>query len=165
MVSAKTGSGKTAAFLLPMLDQMLRLDLPLGGTRGLILLPTRELALQTVKTFENIAKFTYIKCGLVIGGEAFKHQIASLRKNPEVLIATPGRLVEHLNKARSILMNWSFWCLMKLTECWTWFCRRYEQDSHRLRGPAAKSVVFSNIETPKHRSPSGYSEQSCLYRD
>jgi ATP-dependent RNA helicase SrmB len=98
MVSAKTGSGKTAAFLLPMLDHMLRKDLPNGGTRGLILLPTRELALQTVKTFEMIAKFTYIKCGLVIGGEAFKHQIASLRRNPEVLIATPGRLVEHLDR-------------------------------------------------------------------
>jgi ATP-dependent RNA helicase SrmB len=98
MVSAKTGSGKTAAFLLPMLDRMLRIDLPLGGTRGLILLPTRELALQTVKTFEKVAKFTYIKCGIVIGGEAFKHQIASLRKNPEVLIATPGRLVEHIDR-------------------------------------------------------------------
>jgi len=98
MVSAKTGSGKTAAFLLPMLDRMLRIDLPRSGTRGLILLPTRELALQTVKTFEKLAKFTPIKCGIVIGGEAFKHQIASLRRNPEVIIATPGRLVEHLEK-------------------------------------------------------------------
>ncbi len=98
MVSAKTGSGKTAAFLLPMLDHMLRMDPPGHGTRGLILLPTRELALQTVKTFEKLAKFTPIKCGIVIGGEAYKHQIASLRKNPEVIIATPGRLVEHLDK-------------------------------------------------------------------
>lgn len=98
MVSAKTGSGKTAAFLLPMLDRMLRIDLPRSGTRGLILLPTRELALQTVKTFEKLAKFTPIKCGIIIGGEAFKHQIASLRRNPEVIIATPGRLVEHLEK-------------------------------------------------------------------
>ncbi|MBT5152888.1 MAG: DEAD/DEAH box helicase, partial [Gammaproteobacteria bacterium] len=98
MVSAKTGSGKTAAFLLPMLDHMLRMDAPGYGTRGLILLPTRELALQTVKTFEKFAKFTPIKCGIVIGGEAYKHQIALLRKNPEVIIATPGRLVEHLDK-------------------------------------------------------------------
>ncbi|MDE0921267.1 MAG: DEAD/DEAH box helicase, partial [Arenicellales bacterium] len=77
MVSAKTGSGKTAAFLLPMLDHMLRMGPPGHGTRGLILLPTRELALQTVKTFEKLAKFTPIKCGIVIGGEAYKHQIAS----------------------------------------------------------------------------------------
>jgi ATP-dependent RNA helicase SrmB len=99
MVSAKTGSGKTAAFLLPMLDHMLRVEVSRGsGTRGLILLPTRELALQTVKTFEALAKFTPITCGIVIGGEAYKYQIASLRKNPEVIIATPGRLVEHLEK-------------------------------------------------------------------
>ena len=98
MVSAKTGSGKTAAFLLPILDRMLREEAKLSGTRGLILLPTRELALQTEKSFKKLSKFTSIKCGVVIGGEAFKYQIASLRKNPEVIIATPGRLVEHLDK-------------------------------------------------------------------
>ncbi len=98
MVSAQTGSGKTAAFLLPILQRMLTLDSPKSGTRALILLPTRELALQTQKHFEQLAAFTYIKSGLIIGGEAFKHQIATLRKNPEVLIATPGRLVEHLER-------------------------------------------------------------------
>lgn len=98
MVSAQTGSGKTAAFLLPILERMLAQDAPKSGTRALILLPTRELALQTQKHFEQLAAFTYIKCGLIIGGEAFKHQVATLRKNPEVLIATPGRLVEHLER-------------------------------------------------------------------
>ncbi|MEH6549014.1 MAG: DEAD/DEAH box helicase [Pseudomonadales bacterium] len=98
MVSAQTGSGKTAAFLLPVLERMLAQDVPNSGTRVLILLPTRELALQTQKHFEQLAEFTYIKCGLIIGGEAFKHQVATLRKNPEVLIATPGRLVEHIEK-------------------------------------------------------------------
>ena len=98
MVAAKTGSGKTAAFLLPLLSKLLSRSAPKSGTRALILLPTRELALQTQKTFEKLAAYTYIKSGLVIGGEAFKHQIASLRRNPEVLIATPGRLVEHLDK-------------------------------------------------------------------
>lgn len=98
MVSAHTGSGKTAAFLLPILQRMLTHKAPNSGTRVLILLPTRELALQTQKHFEQLAAFTYIKCGLIIGGEAFKHQVATLRKNPEVLIATPGRLVEHIEK-------------------------------------------------------------------
>jgi ATP-dependent RNA helicase SrmB len=98
IVSAKTGSGKTAAFLLPMLDRMLATDAPKSGTRALILLPTRELALQTQKTFQKLAAFTQIKCGLIMGGEAFKHQVATLRKNPEVIIATPGRLVDHIEK-------------------------------------------------------------------
>ncbi len=98
MVSAQTGSGKTAAFLLPMINRMLDVKAPNSGTRALILLPTRELALQTQKTFEKLAAFTPIKCGLIIGGEAFKHQVATIRKNPEVLIATPGRLVDHIEK-------------------------------------------------------------------
>lgn len=98
MVSAKTGSGKTAAFILPLLDRLLSKESPDTSTRALILLPTRELALQTQKTLEQLAAFTYIKSGLLIGGEPFKYQIASLRKNPEILIATPGRLVEHIEK-------------------------------------------------------------------
>ncbi len=98
MVSAKTGSGKTAAFVLPVLNKLLASNPPKTSTRALILQPTRELALQTQKMFEKLASFTPIKCGLVIGGEAFKHQVASIRKNPEVMIATPGRLVEHLEK-------------------------------------------------------------------
>lgn len=98
MVSAQTGSGKTAAFLLPILHRMMVDKAPNSGTRALILLPTRELALQTQKHFEQLAAFTPIKSGLIIGGEAFKHQVATLRKNPEILIATPGRLVDHIEK-------------------------------------------------------------------
>ena len=98
MVSSKTGSGKTAAFLLPMLNRFLNEPKPQSATRGLILLPTRELALQTQKTFEQLAAFTYIKCGLLMGGEALKYQVSTIRKNPDVIIATPGRLVEHIEK-------------------------------------------------------------------
>jgi ATP-dependent RNA helicase SrmB len=98
LATAKTGSGKTAAFLLPMLDRFLAIPAPRTGTRGLILLPTRELALQTQKMYAALAGFTPLKSGLIIGGEAFKHQVATIRKNPEVLIATPGRLVEHIER-------------------------------------------------------------------
>lgn len=98
MVSAKTGSGKTAAFVLPMLNRLLASEAKNSGTRALILLPTRELALQTQKAFKQFAAFTHIKSGLIIGGEAFKYQIVTFRKNPEVLIATPGRLVDHIQK-------------------------------------------------------------------
>ncbi len=103
MVSAKTGSGKTAAFLLPMLHHFLSSPKPNSDTRGLILLPTRELALQTQKTFQQLTRFCSIKSGLIIGGEAFKYQVATLRKNPEVIIATPGRLVEHIDKGNTYL--------------------------------------------------------------
>lgn len=108
MVCAKTGSGKTAAFILPMLNRFLEHESHDTATRALILLPTRELALQTQKAFQALASFTQIKCGLIMGGEAFKHQIATIRKNPEVLIATPGRLIEHIENANVELGDLEF---------------------------------------------------------
>ncbi len=95
-VTAKTGSGKTAAFVLPLLHHLLQNSKPQAGARALILLPTRELALQTLKEVERFAQFTFIKAGLVTGGEGFKEQAAALRKNPEIVIGTPGRVLNHL---------------------------------------------------------------------
>lgn len=98
IVSAKTGTGKTASFILPMLQKFMDDSKSNQLTRGLILAPTRELAIQIHKQFQLFAKFTSIKSSLIIGGEPFKYQVASVRRNPEVFIATPGRLVEHIEK-------------------------------------------------------------------
>jgi ATP-dependent RNA helicase SrmB len=80
------------------MDRLLANPAPNTSTRALVLVPTRELALQTRQAFNQLAAFTPLKCGLIMGGEAFKHQVATLRRNPELLIATPGRLVEHIEK-------------------------------------------------------------------
>ncbi|WP_313513347.1 DEAD/DEAH box helicase [Pseudomonas sp.] len=96
-VTAQTGSGKTAAFVLPMLNRLIGDAQPRVRIRALILLPTRELAQQTLKEVERFSQFTFIKSGLVTGGEDFKYQAAMLRKVPDVLIGTPGRLIEQLN--------------------------------------------------------------------
>ena len=96
LVSSETGSGKTAAFLLPSLHQLLVKSAPDSGSRMLILLPTRELARQVMKHFKQLAEFTHLKFALICGGETFKFQRAMFRKNPEVIIATPGRLLEHI---------------------------------------------------------------------
>ncbi|MCP4288149.1 MAG: DEAD/DEAH box helicase [Gammaproteobacteria bacterium] len=95
LVSAETGSGKTLAFVLPMLDRFLRRAAPGSGIRGLILAPTRELARQVFKQCQQYMKPTRLQVGLIMGGETFKYQRAMLRKNPEIIIATPGRLLEH----------------------------------------------------------------------
>jgi len=97
LVSAKTGSGKTAAFLLPTLHRFLENASPNSGTRALILVPTRELARQVAKQCTLLTEFTTIKSGVIMGGEDFKYQKSLFRKNPEIIISTPGRLVEHLN--------------------------------------------------------------------
>ncbi|MEZ5435490.1 MAG: DEAD/DEAH box helicase [Pseudomonadales bacterium] len=96
-VIAQTGSGKTAAFLLPVLHRLLQESKPRTATRALILLPTRELAQQTLQQVELLAQFTFIKAALITGGEDFKKQAAALRKNPDIVIGTPGRLLEQLN--------------------------------------------------------------------
>ncbi|MES2674066.1 MAG: DEAD/DEAH box helicase [Pseudomonadota bacterium] len=97
LVSSKTGSGKTAAFLLPSLQKILGAP-PVNpiSTRILILTPTRELARQIVKNAEQLLRFTSVKVAMICGGEELKYQKAVLRKNPEVIVATPGRMAEHI---------------------------------------------------------------------
>ncbi|RRJ84392.1 DEAD/DEAH box helicase [Aestuariirhabdus litorea] len=104
LVCARTGSGKTAAFVLPILHRLQLSERPDAQARALILVPTRELARQVMKACEQLGRFTFIKADMIIGGEGFKEQRAMLRKNPEILIATPGRLVEHL-EAESLHLN------------------------------------------------------------
>lgn len=97
IVSSKTGSGKTAAFLLPAIQSILaKPPVDRSSTRILILTPTRELARQIVKNAEQILKFTGLKVGSICGGEELKYQKAMLRKNPEIVVGTPGRLAEHV---------------------------------------------------------------------
>jgi ATP-dependent RNA helicase SrmB len=96
--SAETGSGKTAAYLLPILHRMLLKPQPLTATRALLLLPTRELALQVDKHCRDLASFTQIKTGTLVGGTSYAEQKALIRKNPEFIIGTPGRVQEHVHK-------------------------------------------------------------------
>ncbi|XP_065594785.1 ATP-dependent RNA helicase DDX54 [Cyrtonyx montezumae] len=88
---ARTGSGKTACFLLPMFER-LKAPSP-SGARALILSPTRELALQTLKFTRELGKFTGLKTALVLGGDKMEDQFAALHENPDIIIATPGRLM------------------------------------------------------------------------
>lgn len=103
-VIAQTGSGKTAAFVLPMLSRLFGdgSSSPRMSVRAMIMLPTRELAQQTLKEVERFAQYTFLKPGLIIGGEDFKVQAAMLRK-VDILIGTPGRLIEHANAGNLLL--------------------------------------------------------------
>ena len=108
-VCAETGSGKTLAYLLPMLTRLLDVDArPGSGTRALILLPTRELATQVHKVCKVFSEFVRPVSGLICGGEEFRYQASLLRKNPEIVIATPGRLVDHIKRGTCDLENLEF---------------------------------------------------------
>lgn len=89
---ARTGSGKTACFLLPMFER-LKARSAQTGARALILSPTRELALQTMKFTKELGKFTGLKTALILGGDKMEDQFAALHENPDIIIATPGRLM------------------------------------------------------------------------
>ncbi|XP_072839817.2 ATP-dependent RNA helicase DDX54 [Pogona vitticeps] len=89
---ARTGSGKTACFLIPMFEK-LKARSAKTGARALILSPTRELALQTLKFTKELGRFTGLKTALILGGDKMEEQFAALHENPDIIIATPGRLV------------------------------------------------------------------------
>ena len=95
---AQTGTGKTLAFTVPIIQ---RLSQRKG--RALILVPTRELAIQVNEVFQQIAPSFGIKTAVIIGGASMHLQLKALRKNPRVLVATPGRLVDHMER-RTVLL-------------------------------------------------------------
>ena len=89
---ARTGSGKTAAFIVPMI-QKLKAHSTTVGARALILSPSRELALQTLQVIKDLGRGTDLKSSLLVGGDSFEEQFASMAGNPDVIIATPGRFL------------------------------------------------------------------------
>jgi superfamily II DNA/RNA helicase len=100
---AQTGTGKTAAFTLPMLTMLEQGRARARMPRTLILEPTRELAAQVVESFEKYGKNHKLNVALIIGGVSFDDQDAKLMRGVDVLIATPGRLLDHFERGRLLL--------------------------------------------------------------
>ncbi|MBV9332518.1 MAG: DEAD/DEAH box helicase [Candidatus Eremiobacteraeota bacterium] len=100
--SAETGSGKTAAFGLAILQRLM--DKPRGKTRALVLAPTRELADQIANHLTLLAKHTNVTIAAICGGVAFRPQLNALKRGADILVATPGRLLDHL-KQRSTRLD------------------------------------------------------------
>ncbi len=98
--SAITGSGKTAAFTLPILERLLYRDKRVTATYVLILVPARELAVQVHSMIERLAQFTDIRAALVVGGLSLNAQAAALRTGPEIVVGTPGRVIDHLRNSQ-----------------------------------------------------------------
>ena len=104
-VSAETGSGKTLAYLIPLFNRLLDPATPETGSRALILLPTRELAQQIFKECGQLEKFTKTRSVLVTGGQEMRYQASLLRRDPDIIVATPGRLIEHLGRNNADLRD------------------------------------------------------------
>ena len=94
---ARTGTGKTAAFALPILEAVSKPGRG-GGPRALVLVPTRELAVQVKDEFEKLAHGSGVHCVAVYGGKPIKGQIDKLAKHPAVIVGTPGRVLDHMSR-------------------------------------------------------------------
>ncbi|KAL7803085.1 hypothetical protein V8C43DRAFT_312460 [Trichoderma afarasin] len=102
---AVTGSGKTAAFVLPILERLLYRPKKIPTTRVVILTPTRELAIQCHAVATKLAAHTDIKFTLAVGGLSLKAQEVELRLRPDVIIATPGRFIDHMRNSASFSVD------------------------------------------------------------
>jgi len=98
MVSAETGSGKSVAFLLPTLHQLMAKRARRSGCRALVLVPTRELGRQLLAEARKLAKYSDLKIELITGGDDYQRQVSIMERPPAMVIATPGRLHDHLKK-------------------------------------------------------------------
>jgi len=92
---AKTGTGKTAAFGVPMIE---RLDWKAKGVQALVLTPTRELALQVAEDINSYAKYTPLRAMTIYGGVSIERQINELRRGVQIVVGTPGRIIDHLKR-------------------------------------------------------------------
>lgn len=104
--SAVTGSGKTAAFVLPFLERLLFRPKDVAAIRVLVITPTRELATQIFSVLLKLSMFTDVTSTLVCGGKKdVKSQEAALRQRPDVVVGTPGRVIDHLRNSPSVSLD------------------------------------------------------------
>ncbi|MYL59282.1 DEAD/DEAH box helicase, partial [Virgibacillus halodenitrificans] len=92
---AQTGTGKTAAFGIPMIE---KIDPKQRKIQGLVVAPTRELAIQVAEEVNRLAKFKGIRALAVYGGQHMDRQIRALKDGPQIVVATPGRLLDHMRR-------------------------------------------------------------------
>lgn len=145
LACAATGSGKTAAFLLPILHQLLGKSR--GSTRALVLAPTRELALQIVDDLKGLAKHTGIKAAPIYGGVGMGPQEKAFRTGVDVIVATPGRLLDHFQRGYAALPDLEF---LVLDEADRMLDMGFLPDIRRVLRhiPAPKQTLFFSATMP-----------------
>ncbi len=145
LASAPTGSGKSAAFGLPLLQHIV--TLPRGRTHALILAPTRELAAQIAEHLQALAKHTQVKVAAIYGGVGFGPQVTAFRRGTDIIVATPGRLLDHFNQGTAVLDGLSF---LVLDEADRMLDMGFLPDVRRVlkRVPAKRQTLFFSATIP-----------------
>ena len=144
---ARTGSGKTAAFLIPLLEK-LKVHSPDKSPRAIVLSPTRELALQTFQFVRDLARFTNLNTTIILGGDRMEDQFEALHQKPDIIIATPGRLL-HVLVEMNLQLSYIEYCVFdeadRLFEMG--FEEQLKEVLHRM--PSSRQTVMFSATLPK----------------
>ncbi|WP_203294498.1 DEAD/DEAH box helicase [Maricaulis parjimensis] len=145
---AQTGTGKTASFTLPLIERLSRGRARARMPRSLIIAPTRELAAQVAENFETYSKGQKLSMALLIGGVAFKPQEDILNKGADVLIATPGRLLDHFERGKLLMTGVQF---LVVDEADRMLDMGFIPDLERIfkMVPPRRQVLFFSATMPK----------------
>ncbi len=165
---AKTGTGKTAAFILPMLNHLTK-----QGThhtthhaRALVLTPTRELALQAEEFITTYGRFTNIQSLTIIGGASMDNQVKRLRHGVDIIIATPGRLNDHLNRHTADLSKIEILVLDEADRMFDMGFINDVRENHRpYAGEAANAVVLCDYVERSESVDCVHSKESIVDRN
>jgi len=144
---AQTGTGKTAAFTLPMIDRLAAGRSKARMPRSLVIAPTRELADQVASSFEKYSVYQKLSWALLIGGVSFDDQIKKLDRGVDVVIATPGRLLDHFERGRLLLTGVQ---IMVVDEADRMLDMGFIPDLERIfkLTPAQKQTLFFSATMP-----------------
>jgi len=137
---AQTGTGKTAAFALPLLE---RLDLKDNKTQAIILAPTRELAIQVAKEIQSFAVKQSPTVTVVYGGNSMHNEITALRKNPTIVVGTPGRMQHHIRNKKLRMTDIKYFVLDEADEMLNFGFREEIEEMLKLTPPQRKVLLFS----------------------
>jgi len=141
---AQTGTGKTLAFAIPMIQKLIS-----SNSNGLIVLPTRELAIQVNESLEKIGRPLGLKTAILIGGDNMNRQIRQIRNNPHIFIATPGRLIDHIQRKTLSLAKVS---ILVLDEADRMLDMGFEKEIQKILQDVPKEkqvMLFSATMPPK----------------
>lgn len=141
---AQTGTGKTLAFGIPLIQRLAR-----HRGRGLVVLPTRELAQQVNEMLQRIGKSFGLRTVVLIGGESMRRQINQTRRNPHILIATPGRLIDHLNEKNVSLADIKILVLDEADRMLDMgFAPQIQKIFEHMAGPAGRQTMLFSATMP-----------------
>ena len=116
LVKSKTGTGKSAAFAIPICNKIKKLE---NKLKALVIVPTRELALQVKEEIEKIGRLKMIKCSVILGKEPLKNQILELKQGTNVIVATPGRMIDHISRGSVDLGDLDYFIIDEVDKMFT----------------------------------------------